>query len=104
VIVGIGVDIVDIGRIRQVLERQAERFVRRVYTAAEQALFKAVGTGWAHGVTWLDAEVRRQESGAPRLTLSGRAEEISKALGTHAIHLSLSHSETAAIAIVILER
>ena len=123
-IVGIGVDIVDIGRIRLVLERQAERFVRRVFTSGEQeycrahrdsvpyfaarfaakvALFKAVGTGWAHGVTWLDAEVRRQESGAPRLVLSGRAEEISKALGTHAVHLSLSHSETAAIAIVILE-
>jgi holo-[acyl-carrier protein] synthase len=125
VIVGIGVDIVDIGRIRQVLERQGERFVRRVYTAGEQeycrahrdsapyfaarfaakeALFKAVGTGWAHGVTWLDAEVCRQENGAPRLVLSGRAEEISKALGTHAIHLSLSHSESTAIAIVILEQ
>ena len=123
-IVGVGVDIVDIGRIRQVLERQAERFVRRVYTAAEQeycrahrdpapyfaarfaakeALFKVVGTGWAQGVTWLDAEVHREESGAPRLVLSGRAEEISKALGARAIHLSLSHSKTAAIAIVILE-
>ena len=124
-IVGVGVDIVDIGRIRQVLERQGERFVRRIYTVAEQeycrghrdsapcfaarfaakeAFFKAVGTGWAQGVTWLDAEVCRQESGAPCLALSGRAEEISKALGTRAIHVSLSHSETAAIAIVILEQ
>jgi len=123
-IVGVGVDIVDIDRIRQVLERQAERFVRRVFTAGEQeycrahrdpapyfaarfaakeALFKAVGTGWGQGVTWLDAEVRRQESSAPWLVLSGRAEEISKALGTSAIHVSLSHSESAAIAIVILE-
>jgi holo-[acyl-carrier protein] synthase len=123
-IVGVGVDIVDIARMRRALERQGDRFIRRLFTAAEQdychkhrdpvpyfavrfaakeALFKALGTGWAQGITWLDAEVRREEGGAPGLTLSGRAEEINKSLGTKAIHISLSHSEESAIAFVILE-
>jgi holo-[acyl-carrier protein] synthase len=124
-IVGVGIDIIDIRRVRKILERQGERFMRRVFTAGEQeycmahrdaalhfaarfaakeALFKALGTGWAQGVTWLDAEVRRESSGAPRLVLCGSAEEVSKGLGTQAIHLSLSHSEEAAIALVILEK
>ncbi len=124
VIVGLGVDIVDIDRIRKALERQGERFIRRIYTSGEQeycrahrdpapyfaarfaakeALFKALGTGWSQGVTWVDAEVRREASGAPKLVLRGRADEISKSLGATDAHLSLSHSETTAIAIVILE-
>lgn len=124
-IVGLGVDIVDIARLRRALERQGERFIHRIYTAGEQeycrthhdpapyfaarfaakeASFKALGTGWAQGVSWLDAEVLKGESGAPKLALSGRAGEISKALGATRIHLSLSHSETSAIAIVILEQ
>jgi len=123
-IVGIGVDIVDIVRMRRALERQGERLVRRIFTVAEQdycrmhrdptpyyaarfaakeALFKALGTGWAHGITWLDAEVRREEGSAPRLVLCGRADEVSKALGTRSIHISLSHSEESAVALVILE-
>ena len=124
-IVGIGIDIVDIRRLRRALERQGDRFVRRVFTAAEQAycrahrdpapyyaarfaakeaLFKALGTSWAQGVTWLNVEVLREDGGAPRLGLSGRAEEVSKALGAGAIHLSLSHSEDSAVALVILEQ
>ena len=124
-IVGIGVDIVDIRRVRGVLERQGDRFVRRVFTAAEQdycrahrdpspyfaarfaakeALFKALGTGWAQGVTWLDAEVQRQESGAPRLLITGRARKLADQRGARRTHVSLSHSEEAAIAVVILEK
>ena len=124
-IVGIGIDIVDIRRLRRALERQGDRFLMRVFTAAErdycrahrdaapyfaarfaakEALFKALGTGWAQGVTWHDAEVLRNEKGAPSLALSGRAEEISRSLGTQSVHVSLSHSEEAAIAIVILEK
>jgi holo-[acyl-carrier protein] synthase len=123
-IVGIGVDIVDIARMRRALERQGDRLIKRLFTAAEQdycrmhrdptpyfaarfaakeALFKALGTGWAQGITWLDAEVRREEGGAPKLALCGRAEEISKSLGSQAIHISLSHSEESAVAFVILE-
>lgn len=124
-IIGVGVDIVDIGRLRRAMERQGERFIRRVYTegeqeycrahrdpvpyfaarfAAKEALFKALGTGWSQGITWRDADVQRADSGAPRLALAGRAEEISRNLGTKAVHISLSHSEEAAIALVILEK
>jgi holo-[acyl-carrier protein] synthase len=124
-IVGIGVDIVDIRRVRRVLEKQADRFLRRVYSlgeqdycrahhdpapyfaarfAAKEALFKALGTGWAQGVTWQDAEVQRDEKGAPRMSLGGRALEVSTELGARTIHLSLSHSEDAAMAVVILEK
>ena len=124
-IVGIGVDIVDIRRVRGVLERQGDRFVRRVFTAAEQdycrahrdpsphfaarfaakeALFKALGTGWARGVTWRDAEVQRQESGAPRLMITGCARKLADQQGACRTHVSLSHSEETAIAVVILEK
>jgi holo-[acyl-carrier protein] synthase len=71
--------------------------------AAKEALFKALGTGWAQGVTWRDVEVQRDERGAPRLVLSGRAADLSKKMGTRSAHISLSHSEESAIALVILE-
>ncbi len=123
-IVGIGVDIVEIGRLRRTLGKQADRFLKRVFTAAEQeycnahrdpvphyaarfaakeAVFKALGTGWAQGVAWLDVEVRRREGGAPSLTLLGAAERHGLALGLRTAHLSLSHSDEAAVAMVILE-
>jgi holo-[acyl-carrier protein] synthase len=124
-IVGIGIDIVEIVRVRRILERQGERFLRRIFTPAEQeycrkhrdaapyfaarfaakeALFKALGTGWAEGATWLNAEIQRKESGAPVLALSGRTQEIGAQLGVEAVHISMSHSEQSAVAIVILER
>jgi holo-[acyl-carrier protein] synthase len=123
-IVGIGVDIVGIERMRRALERQGDRFIRRLFTASEQeycrahrdpvpyfavrfaakeALFKALGTGWSQGIAWVDAEVRRNEQGAPSLALSGKADEIGRSLGVTALHVSLSHSEENAIAFVILE-
>jgi len=123
-IVGLGIDIAGISRFRRTLVRQGDRFIQRVYTeqeqsycrshrdpvpqfavrfAAKEALFKALGTGWAKGVSWREAEVRRDDRGAPRLVLSGRAEEISKKLGARVVHISLSHSEEAAVAVVILE-
>ena len=123
-IVGIGVDIVAIARLRRVLERRTERFIERVYTpleqefcrahhdpiphyaarfAAKEALFKALGTGWAQGVGWLEVEVQRRDREAPTLVLSGEAERRSQLLGTRICHISLSHSEESAVAFVILE-
>ena len=123
-IIGIGVDIVEIGRFRKIADKLKERFIRRVFTPAEQefcnghrdpiphfaarfaakeALFKALGTGWARGVTWLDAEVRRERQNAPAMVLHGEAQRLSIALGARAVHLSLSHSDDSAVATVILE-
>ena len=124
-IIGTGVDIVEIERIRKIMERQQDRFLNRVFTAEEQrfcdrrrdpaphysarfaakeALFKALGTGWAKGVSWLDVEVRRQDRQAPAMVLSGEAEKQLVRLGAKRVHLSLSHSDQWAIATVVLEK
>jgi holo-[acyl-carrier protein] synthase len=124
-IIGTGVDIVEIARFRNVIERLKGRFLLRVFTPAEQqfcnkhrdpaphyaarfaakeALFKALGTGWAKGVTWLDVEVLREQHEAPILILHGEAQKRSKFLNANKVHLSLSHSEQSAIAMVILEQ
>jgi holo-[acyl-carrier protein] synthase len=123
-IIGTGVDLVEIVRFRKVIERLRDRFIHRVFTAGEQqfcnehrdpvphyavrfaakeALFKALGTGWAKGVTWLDVEVQRERQDAPTLSLHGEAQRLSQAMGTHKVHISLSHSDNWAIAMVILE-
>jgi holo-[acyl-carrier protein] synthase len=123
-IIGTGVDLVEIARFRKVIERLKDRFIIRVFTpeeqrfcnehrdpvphfavrfAAKEALFKALGTGWARGVTWLDVEVRRERQDAPAMVLHGEAQRLSAGMGAHRIHLSLSHSENWAIAMVIME-
>ena len=123
-ILGTGVDAVEIERIRGVLGRQKERFIRRVFTeaetayclgfrdpaphfaarfAAKEALFKALGTGWTAGVAWLDAEVLRLQTGAPSLELHGEAANRAARMGARRTHVSLSHSETIAVATVLLE-
>ena len=115
-----GVDIIEIPRVRQVLERYGERFLERVYTsgeiaycrgrppnlaarfAAKEATMKALGTG-VRGVGWRDIEVVRQESGAPSIRLHGRAEHRAERLGVREISLSLSHSEDYAVAFVVIQ-
>ncbi len=123
-ILGTGVDVVEIERLRKVIERQKDRFLSRVFTpeeqrfcnahrdpaphyaarfAAKEAVFKALGTGWAKGVTWLDVEVQRAGQEAPKLLIKGEALKISESLGAQKFHLSLSHSENWAVATAILE-
>jgi len=123
-IVGTGVDIAEVTRIKAAGERYGERFLNRVFTpeeiryctskantgerlaarfAAKEAGMKAIGTGLRHGVTWQDVEVVRQPGGRPGLRLTGKAAEFAAALGCKRIHLSLSHTEEHAIAHVILE-
>ncbi|MEJ2111384.1 MAG: holo-ACP synthase [Acidobacteriota bacterium] len=123
-IAGTGVDIVEIERIRGMTERLKDRFANRVFTAEEQwfcyryrdsaphfaarfaakeALFKALGTGWAKGVSWLDCEVLRKDSEAPVMMLHGQALKRSELLGVQRIHLSISHTDQYAVATVVLE-
>ena len=123
-IVGTGVDITEVARIRAAVERFGERFLNRVFTpeevryctsrpntaerlaarfAAKEAGMKAVGTGWRHGVSWRDLEVVRQPGGRPTLRLSGKLAEFAARLGCRHMNLSLSHTAEQAIAFVILE-
>jgi len=123
-IVGIGTDLAEVDRIAQSLERFGERFTHRIYTpgevayverkanraeryaarfAAKEAGMKAIGTGWRHGVRWQDFEVTNLPSGAPTLQLHGKAAEFAEKLGARHIHLSLTHAQSMAMAIVILE-
>jgi holo-[acyl-carrier protein] synthase len=123
-IVGIGIDIAEVGRIREAIERHGERFLKRIYTegeiqycdskanrieryaarfAAKEAGMKAIGTGWNHGVRWRDIEVARKPGGRPTLLLHGKAAEFAAQLGATNFVLSLTHTAEQAMAHVILE-
>jgi holo-[acyl-carrier protein] synthase len=124
VIVGVGVDIVEIDKLRLAMIRRGERLRNRAFTpleieycegrvnkfqhysarfAAKEAVFKAIGTGWRDGVSWQDAEVRNQMSGKPVLILRGRALELANLMSARKYWLSLSHTDQYAIAQVVLE-
>jgi len=123
-IVGTGIDIAEVGRIRETIKRHGERFLKRVFTegeiqyceskanrveryaarfAAKEAGMKAIGTGWNNGVRWRDIEVARKPGGRPTLVLHGKAAEFAAKLGTTNIALSLTHTAEQAMAQVILE-
>ncbi len=123
-ILGTGVDIAEVSRIRDAIIRYGHRFTVRVYTpeeiayverkanrferyaarfAAKEAGMKALGTGWKRGVRWQDFEVANLPSGRPTLTLHGRAARIAAELGVKAISLSITHTAEMGMAQVILE-
>src|ERR1044071_7129375 len=112
-IVGTGIDIAEVPRVAEAIERYGERFLHRVFTegeirycdskanrveryaarfAAKEAAMKALGTGWNHGVRWRDIEVSRQPGGRPTIKFHGKAAEFASRLGTANIALSLSHT------------
>ncbi len=123
-IVAIGIDIIEVARIREVLLR-TPRFRERVFTPAEraycdsrgavaaqhyaarfaskEAMLKALHTGWRGGISWQDVEVASRESGAPYLIFHGPVLELFNSSGATAAHLSLSHTPEHAIAQVVLE-
>jgi holo-[acyl-carrier protein] synthase len=124
VIIGIGIDLVEVDRIRQAIERGGDNFLNRIYTADEiayarahtamyerfatrfaacEAAMKALGTGLAQGLTFQDFEVRREEDSAPQLHLRGAAKQLADNLGVRRVHLTLTHTATHAMAVVILE-
>lgn len=122
-ILGIGIDLVEVTRIESALKR-GERFTRRLFTpheiayclrhkeparhfaarfAAKEAGMKALGTGWSNGVGWKDFEVRIDPAGRPLLLLTGRAAEIAVSMGaTHTV-VSLAHDGGFATAVAAIE-
>jgi len=125
VIVGSGVDLCEVHRIKNAIARYGRRFIERIYTdreiayaeskanlyerfaarfAAKEAGMKAIGTGWHGGVRWRDFEVINLPSGRPTLQFHGKADEYAQRLGVQNVSLSITHTSVQAMAIVILEK
>jgi len=123
-IVGTGIDIAEVPRIAESIQRFGDRFLRRVFTegevnycdskanrveryaarfAAKEAAMKALGTGWSRGVRWRDIEVVRHPGGRPTIEFHGKAAEFAGRLNARNVALSLPHTAEQAIASVILE-
>lgn len=119
---GLGVDTLDIARVQHILTRFGERFIRKIAApdeyavlctapahtvaarfAAKEACAKALGTGFAQGITPTHIEVRTLASGAPTLILHGEARTRAHALGVTHSHITLSHDRHSAVAVVVLE-
>ena len=94
--VGLGVDIVEIERMRKILKR-SPAFARKVFSA-EESVLKALGTGFSQGIGVRDVEVRRTSKGRPYAVLTGRAKQVAQALGVRELPLSLSYTHTDAVA------
>lgn len=118
---GIGVDVVDVTRMKEMLRDQGDAFTGKVFTeaeiaycrskrnphehfaarfAAKEAVSKALQTGWRGEFRWKDVEVMNEPSGAPRIVLYG---DLAKTLQAKTIHLSLSHTEKTVVAFAIIE-
>jgi holo-[acyl-carrier protein] synthase len=124
-VLGLGTDLIEIGRIEESIRQYGQRFLDRVYTpeeiaycqrkkkhaaesfaarfAAKEAGAKALGTGISRGVSWKEIEVRRELGGRPTLHLSGRAQDRARELGIRRLSLSLTHSRDVALAVVVAE-
>ena len=124
-ITGLGIDVVEIERIRDSLGRFGDTFVRRILTdgeeqemkrlkrgraaflasrwAAKEAAVKALGTGFSGGIGFHDLEIDTQPSGEPRLLLHGKAAEQAEKRGTRNMMVSISHERSVAVAVVAME-
>jgi len=118
-IVAHGIDLVDFPRIEEMVKRHGERFVNRIFTAAEQAysqaskngteklagrfaakeaILKLMGTGWRGKIAWTDIEIVNTPTGQPEVKLSGEVEKIAAKLGIKHISVSITHTANFAIA------
>lgn len=122
-ILGHGIDIVETGRIRKLIEQHGAHFLDRVFTqseqdycnmskkrtlehyagrfAAKEAVLKVLGTGWRGGIAWTDVEIVKDPSGQPKVVLTGECARIAKDVGISRWHVSISHIETHATASAI---
>ena len=123
-IVALGLDLVELDRFARALERGGAKFKERIFTegerkagatlgreveflagrfAAKEAVLKCLGTGWAQGVRWKDLEVLSLPSGAPALTLRGKALQVARELGILRWSLSITHTARTAAAVALAE-
>src|ERR1700758_4576311 len=123
-VIGTGVDLVECARIQRSIDRFGDRFLRRVFTdgeieysnsmkfparhlaarfAAKEAVSKAFGTGIGKAMGWREIDVRKKPSGEPYLIFSGGAEKLVKSRGITRSHITLSHTDHHAMAVVVLE-
>lgn len=122
---GIGTDIIDIGRIKKIIEKNNSRaFIEKVFTdneisyceskyhravhyaarfAAKEAFFKAMGTGYRGGMSWKDISVKNDELGKPEIELSGKTLDNFKKRKYKNIHISLSHTKEYAVSFVVVD-
>jgi len=125
-VLGHGVDLIDVARIERMLIEHGDRFREKVFTeterayaeaggrrrgeryaarfAAKEAAFKALGTGWRSGIAWTDAEVAHGADGAPTLRVHGEFARIAGERGVTRWHLSITHTDTLAMASVLAGR
>ena len=123
-IIGVGIDNVQTKRMKEILLKWADRVENRVFDekeleyskskgeshlhlaarfAAKEALFKALGKGLSEGMTWTDVTVQNDEAGKPHIQLKRKAKDIADQMGVATIHVSLTHTDDSAVAVVILE-
>jgi holo-[acyl-carrier protein] synthase len=123
-ILGTGIDIIEVGRIRASYEKFGQRFLNRILRpdeiayclshrqpapflaarfAAKEAISKAFGTGIGQHLGWQDMEVKRKDSGDPFVILHGGGQDLLRQRGGQMVHLSLSHTENYAAAVAVLE-
>jgi holo-[acyl-carrier protein] synthase len=123
-IIGVGIDIIEVERMRESLERHGDRFLEHVFTpaeianapaglgrpayfaarwAAKEAASKALGTGIGAGCGWHDIEVQKRPSGQPYLTVTGAGAATAATLAVRSFHVSYSHERGNACAVVIAE-
>lgn len=124
-IIGVGIDNVQSKRMKEMLLKWADRVENRVFNekeleyskskgethlhlaarfAAKEALFKALGKGLSEGMTWTDVTIQNDETGKPHIQLRRKAKDIADQMGVISVHLSLTHTDDCAAAIVILEK
>ncbi len=124
-IIAHGIDLVDFGRIEEMINRHGKRFLERIFTSAErayadankngieklagrfaakEAILKLMGTGWRGKIAWTDIEIVNNAAGQPEVTLVGEVEEIADRLGIKHISVSITHTANFAIASAVALR
>jgi holo-[acyl-carrier protein] synthase len=124
-IIGIGIDLVEVDRLKKSVEKFGDRFLNRLFTeneikycqtksnsyqhfavrfAAKEALLKAIGTGLREGMTWHEIEIINDKQGKPSILTHGKCDDILHKLDVRIPELSLSHTKHHGVAVVILEQ